>query len=153
MYIISKCLLGENCKYNGGNNQSEDVVKFSHEHSYFGVCPECAGGLPTPRVPAEIVEQNGECRVVNRNGVDVTAEYVRGAEICFRDAQKAAEQMGEALEGAILQARSPSCGVGQIYNGHFDGTLIPGDDIFTRLLRENEIPAGTENVIRENGEQ
>ena len=87
MYIISKCLLGENCKYNGGNNRSEDVVKFSHEHSYFGVCPECAGGLPTPRVPAEIVEQNGECRVVNRNGVDVTAEYVRGAEICFRDAQ------------------------------------------------------------------
>ena len=97
MYIISKCLLGENCKYNGGNNRSEDVVKFSHEHSYFGVCPECAGGLPTPRVPAEIVEQNGECRVVNRNGVDVTAEYVRGAEICFRDAQKAAEWMGEAL--------------------------------------------------------
>ena len=138
MYIISKCLLGENCKYNGGNNRSEDVVKFSHEHSYFGVCPECAGGLPTPRVPAEIVEQNGECRVVNRNGVDVTAEYVRGAEICFRDAQKAAEQMGEALEGA---------------NGHFDGTLIPGDGIFVRLLRENEIPAGTENVIRENGEQ
>ena len=46
MYIISKCLLGENCKYNGGNNRSEDVVKFSHEHSYFGVCPECAGGLP-----------------------------------------------------------------------------------------------------------
>ena len=91
--------------------------------------------------------------MVNRNGVDVTAEYVRGAEICFQDAQKAAEQMGEALEGAILQARSPSCGVGQIYNGHFDGTLIPGDGIFTRLLRENEIPAGTENVIRENGEQ
>ena len=99
MYIISKCLLGENCKYNGGNNRSEDVVKFSHEHSYFGVCPECAGGLPTPRVPAEIVEQNGECRVVNRNGVDVTAEYVRGAEISSGMRRKLLNRWGKPWKG------------------------------------------------------
>lgn len=141
MYIISRCLLGENCKYNGGNNWNEDVVKFSQEHSFVPVCPECSGGLPTPRVPAEIQpsERTGEVRVVNKAGVDVTEAYIRGAEICWQEAAWEAAQRNESIEGAILQARSPSCGCGKIYDGTFGGILIEGNGVFTRLLLEKGV--------------
>ncbi len=155
MYIISKCLLGENCKYNGGNNRNEDVVKFSQKHSFVAVCPECTGGLPTPRVPAEIQpEEKGraEVHVLNREGIDVTAEYVRGAEICWQKASCEATKRGESVKGAILQPRSPSCGSGCIYNGAFDGTLIEGDGIFTRLLRKKGVHVLSECEWKEKDE-
>ena len=128
--LVSGCLLGENCKYNGGNNYSEIVAEYIKGHEVISVCPECLGGLPTPRVPAEIV--NGV--VTNREGQIVDAEFRKGAEIALEIAKK------EQIDVAILQSRSPSCGVKQIYDGTFSGKKIDGQGVFARLLKENGIP-------------
>ena len=128
--LVSGCLLGENCKYNGGNNYSEKVAEYIKGHEVISVCPECLGELPTPRVPAEIV--NGV--VTNREGQNVDAEFRKGAEIALEIAQK------EQIDVAILQSRSPNCGVKQIYDGTFSGTRIDGQGVFARLLKENGIP-------------
>lgn len=125
--MVSACLLGENCKYNGGNNFSEKVSKYIEGHEVISVCPECQGGLPTPRVPAEIV--NGV--VINREGMSVDEQFRKGAEIALEIAKK------EQIDLAILQSRSPSCGVKQIYDGTFSGKRIDGQGIFAKLLKEN----------------
>ena len=125
--MVSGCLLGENCKYNGGNNFSEKVAEYIKGHEVISVCPECLGGLPTPRVPAEIV--NGV--VTNKEGVIVDEEFRKGAEIALELAKK------EKIDLAILQSRSPSCGTKQIYDGTFSGKRIDGQGIFAKLLGEN----------------
>lgn len=125
--LVSGCLLGENCKYNGGNNYSEKVAAYIKGHEVISVCLECLGGLPTPRVPAEIV--NGV--VTNREGKNVDAEFRKGAKIALETAKK------EKIDLVILQSRSPSCGVKQIYDGTFSGTRIDGQGVFARLLNEN----------------
>lgn len=124
--LVSACLLGVDCKYSGGNNLCPWVEALKDRHQLIPVCPEQLGGLPTPRTPAEIQGN----RVVSRTGQDVTAQYQRGA----REALALAEQFG--CEYAILKANSPSCGIGQVYDGTFSGTLVPGDGITARLLRE-----------------
>ena len=91
MYLISGCLLGHNCKYNGGNNRSEKVVDFASERSFLAVCPEGCSGLPVPRPPAEFA---GE-RIVDREGRDVTEAFRRGAELSLRQALEEAERRGE----------------------------------------------------------
>ncbi len=141
MYIISRCLLGSNCKYNGGNNRCEPVIRFAREHSCCSVCPETAGGLKSPRPPAEFQGS----RVRDRNGKDVTEAFVKGAQESWEQARSAAEQRGEPIEGAILKANSPSCGCGSIYDGTFSGQKIPGDGCFTRVLKEQ----GVEHIITE----
>lgn len=125
--MVSGCLLGENCKYNGGNNYSEKIAEYIKDHEVISVCPECMGGLPTPRVPAEIV--NGI--VTNKEGKNVDAQFRKGAEIALEIAKK------EQIDLAILQSRSPSCGVKQIYDGTFSGTRIDGQGIFAKLLKRN----------------
>ena len=125
--LVSGCLLGENCKYNGGNNYSEKVAEYIKGHEVISVCPECLGGLPTPRVPAEIV--NGV--VTNREGKNVDAEFRKGAKIALEIAKK------EKIDLAILQSRSPSCGVKQIYDGTFSGTRIDGQGVFAKLMNKN----------------
>lgn len=124
--LVSACLLGENCKYNGTNNYNEKVAEYVKGHEVITVCPEVLGGLPVPRVPSEIVGGT----VMNREGVSVDEEFRRGAAIALR----------QALEGqidmAILQSRSPSCGVRQIYDGSFSGKLIEGQGIFAGLLKD-----------------
>lgn len=140
MYIVSRCLLGENCKYNGGNNRNEEVIKFCEEHSYCAVCPEQTGGLPTPRPPAEYRKD----RIINCEGKDVTAYFQRGAEIELATAEKKAEELNERIEGAVLKAKSPSCGKNYIYDGTFSGILTEGDGCFVRMLRKKNI-----NVISE----
>ena len=125
--LVSGCLLGENCKYNGGNNYSEKVAEYIKGHEVISACPECLGGLPTPRVPAEIV--NGV--VTNREGKNVDAEFRKGAKIAFEIAKK------EKIDLAILQSRSPSCGVKQIYDGTFSGTRVDGQGTFAKLMNEN----------------
>ena len=122
--MVSACLLGENCKYSGGNNRDERVLAFLKGHEVIPVCPEVMGGLPTPRPPAEIV--GGE--VINKLGVSVDHEYRLGASIALEIA------MREKIDLAILQSRSPSCGVKQIYDGTFTGTKIPGQGIFAGQL-------------------
>lgn len=146
MYIISACLLGENCKYNGGNNRCRWVMNFAEQHKYVPVCPETEGGLKSPRLPSEIVGD----KVINSDGEDVTQFFINGAVKSYEKAKDAAEKMGEPIEGAILKAKSPSCGCGQIYDGTFSGTLTRGDGFFTRLLIKDDIKVITEKENIEN---
>lgn len=131
--IVSACLLGENCKYNGGNNESAKLKAYldAHHFEVIAVCPEVLGGLPTPRVPAEITAG----AVMTRDGRNVDAAFRLGAQKALELAKK------EGADCAILQSRSPSCGVKQVYDGTFSGTRIPGRGIFAQLLAENGIPA------------
>ena len=140
MYLISACLLGNNCKYDGGNNESRWVVEFAKKHSYMPVCPEVSGGMTTPRHPSEIVEDGGAFKVVNNIGEDVTDYFEKGADGIIQAAEIAAMVRGERIEGAILKQYSPSCGSGEIYDGTFTRTIVPGDGVFVRRLRELGIP-------------
>lgn len=124
--LVSACLVGENCKYNGKNNYNEKLCEFLKNHQVVTVCPEVLGGLPTPRIPSEIV--NGE--VINKEGIFVDKEFRLGAEKAFQIA------MDEKVDLAILQSRSPSCGVKEIYDGTFSKTKIPGSGVFARMLIE-----------------
>lgn len=118
--MVSACLLGENCKYNGGNNYSEKVAAYIQGHEVIPVCPEVMGGLPIPRIPAEIV--NGI--VTNREGRSVDTEFRRGAQIALGIAKK------EQPDVIIMQSRSPSCGSKEIYDGSFSKRRIKGQGIF-----------------------
>ena len=140
MYIVSACLLGQNCKYNGGNNRNEDVVEFCRTHKYVTVCPESAGRLPSPRPPAEKVGS----KIMDKNGNDLTEAFIRGAEISLKSCMETARLSGEEIEGAILKANSPSCGVGHIYDGTFSGTLTEGNGVFAGMLRRLGIETITE---------
>lgn len=127
--LVSACLLGKNCKYNGGNNLNQSVLDFIEGHEVIGVCPEQLGGLSTPRLPAEIVAG----LVTNKEGVSVDNEFRKGAQ----------EALAVALENkvdlAILQSRSPSCGVKEIYDGSFSGKKIKGQGVFAKLLSAHGI--------------
>ena len=127
--LVSACLLGQKCKYNGGDNYSEAVAEYVKGHEIIPVCPEAEGGLPIPRIPSEIV--NGV--VTNAEGETVDREFRKGAELCLKKA------LEEHVDLAILQSRSPSCGVNQIYDGTFTGKLISGNGVFAKLLEENGI--------------
>ena len=123
--IISACLLGESCRYDGKSKPCEAVERLQKEYELLPVCPECMGGLPTPRPPAEI-QKDG--RVINREGRDVTANYRRGAEMTLELARR------EDCHIALLKEKSPSCGRGRIYDGSFTGTLTEGNGICAALL-------------------
>lgn len=125
--LVSACLIGENCKYDGGNNRNEKLLSILRGHEVIPVCPEVLGGLPTPRVPSEIV--GGV--VVDRNGVSRDDSFRRGAEKALEIARR------EKPDLIILQSRSPSCGVNQIYDGTFSGTLIRGMGVFAKSLSDN----------------
>lgn len=127
--IVSACLLGKNCKYNGGNNYNEAIVEFLKDKEVIAVCPEVMGGLPTPRKPSEIVHDV----VTNIEGVSVDSEFRQGAKVAM-DLIK-----DEEIECAILQSRSPSCGTKQIYDGTFSKRLIEGQGIFAEQLAKKEI--------------
>ena len=125
--MVSACLAGENCKYNGGNNRNEKILQLMVENEVITVCPEQLGGLPTPRVPSEIrdgVVTAGDGRVVDR-------EFRLGAARCLEIAER------EQPDLVILQPRSPSCGVKQRYDGTFSGTLTDGPGVTAQLLMEN----------------
>ena len=123
--LISMCLMGVNCRYDGGSNPVPGVAALEEHCTLIPVCPEQLGGLPTPRPPSE---RRGS-RVVTREGGDVTAQFERGAEQALR----LAERFGARY--ALLKARSPSCGAGEIYDGTFTGARIPGDGVTAALLR------------------
>ena len=143
MYVISGCLLGHNCKYNGGNNYSQEVIDFCRGRSICAVCPEKAGGLPVPRPPAEYAG----ARILDKEGKDVTDAFERGAEISLAKALREAAERGEPIEGAVLKANSPSCGSGQIYDGTFSGTLISGNGCFAQKLIDRGIKVSSEKEI------
>lgn len=124
--IVSACLLGENCKYNGGNNYDAAVAEFILGREVIPVCPEKLAGLGIPRTPIEI---QGD-RVVSRDGNDVT----KAIETAIAAILKQLE--GEDIECAILKARSPTCGVRQVYDGSFTGTLVDGMGKLSLALKE-----------------
>ena len=137
--LISACLLGGNCRYDGGNNAlSEEVLAALRARwELLPVCPERDGGMSTPRIPSE---RRGES-VVNRAGEDVTAYFVRGAELALRTARDA------GCRYALLKERSPSCGSGLIYDGSFTGTLVPGDGLAAETLRAAGIAVYAESRL------
>ena len=124
--MVSACLAGENCKYNGGNNRNEELIRLLSGHTVIPVCPEVLGGLPVPRVPAEIV--GGV--VTNREGESVDEAFRKGASLALEIA------MREQPDRIILQSRSPSCGVKQIYDGTFSGKLVPGMGVFAEMAKK-----------------
>lgn len=132
--LISACLLGVACKYNGGDNRMEYLEELMEHCQLLPVCPEQLGGLATPRCPAEICG----ARVIAKDGTDVTVQYEKGA----REALKLAQMLG--CRCAILKARSPSCGIGEVYDGTFSKTLAAGDGRTAGLLKENGIAVYSE---------
>ena len=151
LYVVSACLMGENCKYSGGNNLSENVQKLCENNEYVLICPEMEGGLECPREPAEIVGGdgedvlNGKARVVTRIGEDVTNEFVNGAYEVLEQIKNAAE-VGEEIV-AVLKAGSPSCGCGKIYDGTFSHVKIDGDGVTAALFKRKGIKIFNEDTV------
>ena len=135
--LISACLLGVSCRYDGKSKPLTGIGKLMEKYELIPVCAEIFGGLPTPRVPAEI---SGE-KVMTEDGKDVTAEYVKGAEEVLR--------LGKIFgaKKALLKERSPSCGNGIIHNGKFDGGVVPGFGKTAALLIENGFEVFGESEI------
>ncbi len=128
--MVSACLLGENCKYNGGNNLSPAVLEYVKDKEVFPICPEMMAGLGCPRTPIEIV--NGT--VMDRDGNHVDAA-IRAA------AARALEMAKEAkIDCAVLKSRSPTCGARQVYDGSFSGRLVDGAGVFAQALMDAGIP-------------
>lgn len=127
--LVSACLLGHNCKYNGGNNLCESLKKLRDKYDFIPICPETFGGLKSPRDPAEIC---GDC-VRLKSGIDVSDAFYKGAEISLKIAKE------NNCKYAILKERSPSCGVKSIYDGTFSGAVVKGQGITAKLLKENGI--------------
>ena len=126
--LVSACLLGVECKYCGGSNKlpEQQLAALRQCFRLIPVCPETAGGLPTPRDPSERLGD----KVLSNQGRDVTAQYQKGAETALRLARR------YGCKAALLKEKSPSCGSGQIYDGSFTGTLVPGDGVAAQMLKE-----------------
>lgn len=132
--LVSACLLGVCCRYDGGSKPADAVLALAERFHLVPVCPEQLGGLPTPRPAHELVAG----RIISEHGVDATAAFHRGAEEALRIARIT------GCRRAILKARSPSCGAGEIYDGTFSGALVPGDGILVHKLKQDGIAVGTE---------
>ena len=135
--LVSACLLGVDCKYSGGNNLNEKVLDYIKDYEVIPVCPEIMGGLSTPRPPSERIGD----KVLNNQGIDVTNEYTKGA----NETLKLAKLFN--VKKALLKAKSPSCGKGQIYDGTFKGVLVTGNGVTVELLESNGIEVITEQDL------
>ncbi len=127
--LVSACLMGVNCKYNGGNNFNQQVVDFLKDKEVIAVCPEADDGMGVPRDCVEIV--NG--RITAKDGKDLDEIYRNNVKTAMKVIDR------QDIDLAILQSRSPTCGVKQIYDGTFSGKLIPGMGIFAKALQEKGI--------------
>ena len=135
--LISACLVGDNVKYNGGNNLTSKLDALLEKYELIPFCPEVEGGLSTPRSPAERV---GE-RIVNQDGEDVTDNYLKGAELAFNIC------LYLKIKKVILKEKSPSCGSKIIYDGSFSHKEIPGIGVTAEYLKEKGIEVYSENDI------
>ncbi len=124
--LVSACIMGENCKYNGKNNRNDAVIAFLKDKEVVRICPELLAGMPIPRPCAELV--NGV--VTDDSGRNVDAAYRRAVELAMSGIRP------EEFDLVILQSRSPTCGVNQIYDGSFTGRLVPGQGLFAKALME-----------------
>ena len=137
--LVSACLLGMSCRYDGGHNAIPQLKKLLKTHTCIPVCPEQLGGLPTPRTP---VEWQGD-RAVDKDGRDVTEAFIRGTAEVLRLADL------YRCKNALLKERSPSCGCGQIYDGTFTGTLTEGDGLTAQMLKRKGVTVYGESQIGE----
>lgn len=137
MKIVSACLAGINCRWDGEARPCQKVVDLVKQGKAIPVCPEQLGGLTTPRTPAEQKEN----KVFTKTGEDVTSQFERGAEEALKIALLA------SCDEAILKSKSPSCGCGKVYDGTFSGKLIDGDGVFAKILKKNNIKVYSENDI------
>lgn len=135
---ISACLLGAAVRYDGGSKPMEEVRELAEKVEVVRVCPETASGLPVPRPPAE----QREGRVFLADGRDVTDEFAHGAQLCLDAVRRSPVSL------AVLKAKSPSCGVGLVYDGTYSGRLVPGQGVFARRLEEEGICVVTEDTVR-----
>ena len=124
--LVSACLLGENCKYSGGNNYSPAVAEFVRGKEVLTICPELMAGMGCPRTPIEIVDGV----LMERDGKNVDTAMRKAVARVLEQIRQ------EEIQCAILQSRSPTCGVNQVYDGSFSGKLIPGTGIFAQALKE-----------------
>ncbi len=124
--LVSACLLGENCKYNSGNNYSSAVAEFVRGKEILPICPELMAGMGCPRTPIEIVDGV----LMDRDGKNVDTAMRKAVARVLEQIRQ------EEIQCAILQSRSPTCGVNQVYDGSFSGKLIPGTGIFAQALKE-----------------
>lgn len=138
--LVSACLLGVACNHKGLASATDAIAELGRRRRLVPVCPEVAGGLPTPRPAAEI-QPDGTVRTVG--GEDVTDAYQRGAAM----AVSLARQMG--VSEAVLKARSPSCGCHQVYDGTFGGTTVAGEGITARALRQAGVSVRSEEDLTE----
>lgn len=147
MILVSSCLCGEKCKYNGGDNFNKEVIEYLLSQEVVRVCPEVMGGLSTPRTPAEIVGGSaqdvlqGKAKVMTKAGEDVTSAFLTGASKTLELAKQF------QIKKAILKAKSPSCGKGKVYDGTFNGQIIEGNGITAELLLKEGIQVMTEVEI------
>lgn len=147
MILVSACLLGINCKYNGDNNKNEKVEEYLKDKQFILVCPEQLGGLTTPREPSEIIKLggngviDGKTSVINNKRLDVTKQFKKGALETLKIANL------YECKKAILKEGSPSCGSSLIYDGTFTGKKISGFGVTTALLRKNGIEVISENDL------
>jgi len=124
--LVSACLVGENCKYNGKNNKNEKIIEFLKDKEVILICPEVMGGLSTPRLKSEILGNV----VINEKGEDVSTYFAKGAQIALK------KVIDNNIKVAILKEKSPSCGSKKVYNGKFEGVLIEGKGVFASKLSE-----------------
>ncbi|TAH61230.1 MAG: DUF523 domain-containing protein [Gottschalkiaceae bacterium] len=145
--LISACLLGINCRYDGKSNKVSALSSIMDKYNLIPVCPEQLGGMTTPRFPSEIIGGKasdvieGKARVINNQGQDVTYHFIKGAE----EALNIAKIFN--CKSAILKSKSPSCGYGAIYDGTFNGKLTNGNGICTETLINNGIKVYSEKDI------
>ena len=146
MLIVSKCLAGEPCRYDGKDNIVPEIRVLVECGEAVAVCPEVLGGFPTPRTPSE---KQPDGRILSKHGEDVTEAFVRGAERAMAICRK------RGCTGAILKARSPSCGKGVIYDGSFTGKRIAGNGVFAQMLLDAGVPVMTEEeyLKKENAKE
>ena len=142
---VSACLVGKNTKYDGGNNYNKYVLEYLKDKEVVLLCPEVFGGLPTPRIPSEQIND----KVINSNNEDVTKQFVDGANEALKRLQQ------QNVNVVILKERSPSCGYKKVYDGTFSKTIIDGNGVFAKLAIENGFIIYTEsdieNIIKNNG--
>ena len=146
IYLISACLLGINCRYNGTSSRIEAFESLIDSGRLIPVCPEVLGGLDTPRKPCEIIAQiNGGVKIMTKCGLDCTSEFQNGAQKVLEMAKVC------QVKKVILKANSPSCGSGYVYDGTYSGKLTKGYGVTSKLLLENDIEVYNETNW-ENGD-
>lgn len=140
--LVSACLLGTPCRYDGASKPNQGVISLQNRYLLIPVCPECQGGLSTPRIPSEIKDG----RVIRKDGVDVTDAYNKGAQAVLQLAKQ------ENIKIAVLKAKSPACGKGRVYDGTFTRTLTSGNGILAELLIKNNIEVFDESELNKLNE-